>query len=156
MWGVNLWQSLYIFFWCETSEARLLQLQLHLAERTQRGPPTDRGGCWDDAQATQQNGDAVPLLRSALLHLDQQRLHTVLSALPPPLELHPCTLVELHTMSAAEDSAAEERRKRAQARKDKISSRGADRLAKITGAAKGEGAASERFGTGGTGRSDSR
>jgi len=55
-----------------------------------------------------------------------------------------------------EDSAAEERRKRAQARKDKISSRGADRLAKITGAAKGEGASAERFGTGGAGEQQRR
>ena len=48
------------------------------------------------------------------------------------------------------DAAAEERRKRAQARKDKIAGRGADRLAKITGAAKGEGGEGERFGTGGS------
>jgi hypothetical protein len=47
-------------------------------------------------------------------------------------------------------AAAEERRKRAQARKDKIANRGADRLAKITGASKGEGSdGGERFGTGG-------
>ena len=51
-------------------------------------------------------------------------------------------------MSNAESAAAEERRKRAQARKDKIAGRGADRLAKITGAAKGEGGQEERFGTG--------
>lgn len=48
----------------------------------------------------------------------------------------------------AEDAAAAERRKRAEARQAKIASRGADRLAKITGAAKGDDA-SERFGTGG-------
>lgn len=52
-------------------------------------------------------------------------------------------------MSSDSDAAAEERRKRAQARKDKIASRGADRLAKITGAARGDGEAGERFGTGG-------
>lgn len=50
----------------------------------------------------------------------------------------------------ADDAAAEERRKKAQARKEKLASRGADRLAKITGAAKGEGEA-PRFGTGGSG-----
>lgn len=51
---------------------------------------------------------------------------------------------------ADDAAAAEERRKKAQARKEKLASRGADRLAKITGAAKGEGEA-PRFGTGGTG-----
>ena len=50
---------------------------------------------------------------------------------------------------AEDEAAAEERRRRAQARKDKISAKGKDRLAKITGAAKGEGEGGERFGTGG-------
>lgn len=51
---------------------------------------------------------------------------------------------------ADDAAAAEERRRKAQARKDKIAGRGADRLARITGAAKGDGAG-ERFGTGGSG-----
>ena len=51
---------------------------------------------------------------------------------------------------ADDAAAAEERRKKAQARKEKLAARGADRLAKITGAAKGEGEA-PRFGTGGSG-----
>ena len=45
------------------------------------------------------------------------------------------------------DAAADARRKAAEARKAKIASRGADRLAKITSTARGGDEAAERFGS---------